>query len=60
MGRGLDKRKTLVVDVTTGKEREFESRLAASKFTGIKRKALNGYMQKGIIFQKKYKFIDLH
>lgn len=58
MGRGKGKRKTIVIDVVTGEEKEFESRLAASKFTGIERKALNGYMGKGIVFKKKYKFVD--
>lgn len=59
MGRGNHKRKTLVIDIVTGEKNEFDSRFAASKFTGIARKSLNAYIEKGTIFQKKYKFIDL-
>lgn len=60
MGRGNGKRKTLVIDIVTGEEKEFDSRFDACRFTGIERKRLNGYMKKGIVFQKKYKFIDLY
>ena len=44
MGRGLNKRKTLVINIVTGELIEFESRFDACKYTGIERKSLNGYM----------------
>lgn len=59
MGRGLGKVKTKVINVITNEEFIFESRLAAAKFTGIERKRLNGYMQKGIVYNKTFKFIDM-
>lgn len=58
MGRGQGKRKTLVINVITGEEIEFESRFEASKFTGIERKVLNGYMNRNGIYKKTFKFID--
>ena len=59
MGRGLNKRKTLVVNIVTGEEIEFESRFDACKYTGIERKCLNGYMHRGGVYNKTFKFIDL-
>ena len=59
MGRGLGKRKTLVVNIVTGEEIEFESRFDACKYTGIERKCLNGYMHRGGVYNKTFKFIDL-
>ena len=59
MGRGLNKRKTLVVNIVTGEEIEFESRFDACKYTGIERKYVNGYMHKGLVYNKTFKFIDL-
>lgn len=60
MARGKDKRKTLVIDIITNKEYEFDSRFDACKFTGIERKSINTYMRKGGIYKKQYKFIDLY
>ncbi|WP_270647490.1 hypothetical protein [Paeniclostridium hominis] len=59
MGRGQDKRKTLVINVVTKKEIEFESRLDASKFTGLKRKLINSYMKTGYTYNKMFKFKDI-
>lgn len=59
MGRGLNKRKTLVVNIITGEEIEFNSRLDACKYTGIERKSLNGYMHRGGVYNKTFKFIDI-
>lgn len=53
------KRKTMVINLETGKEVEYDSRLAACRAVGMERKRINTYIEKGIVFQKKYKFIDL-
>lgn len=58
MGRGQDKRKTLVVNIVTGEEIICESRFEACKYTGIERKSLNSYMHRGGVYSKTYKFID--
>lgn len=58
MGRGLNKRKTLVINIVTGEEKEFESRFEACKYTGIERKSLNGYMKRNGVYNKTFKFID--
>lgn len=58
MGRGLNKRKTLVINIVTGEEKEFESRFEACKYTGIERKSLNGYMKRSGVYNKTFKFID--
>lgn len=57
---GKDKRKTLVINVVTKEEKEFDSRLDASKATGLERKRVNAYMQQGIVYKKTFKFVDLH
>lgn len=59
MGRGLGKRKTLVINIITGEGIEFESRHDACKYTGIERKSLNGYMHRGGVYNKTFKFIDI-
>ncbi|MEG2276122.1 MAG: hypothetical protein RSC09_06450 [Clostridia bacterium] len=53
------KRKTKVINLKTKEEIEYESRFAACKSVGMERKRINAYIEKGIVFQKKYKFIDL-
>lgn len=57
MERGSGKRKTLVVNLETKEEIICESRLAASNMVGMDRKYINAYIEKGIVFKKKYKFI---
>lgn len=59
MGRGLNKRKTLVINIVTGEEIEFKSRFDACKYTGIEPKYINGYMHRGLVYNKTFKFIDL-
>lgn len=55
---GIVKRKTLVINLITGEKVEYESRFAACRSVGMERKRINVYIDKGIIFQKKYKFLD--
>lgn len=56
---GSPKERTLVIDVISNKEYEFESRMDASKFTGVQRKHLNTYMSRNLIYKKQYRFIDI-
>lgn len=52
------KETTVVIDITTDKEYEFKSRKEASEFTGIQRKHLSSYIQRGLIYNKRYKFLN--
>lgn len=54
-----EKKKVRVVNIRTGVENIEESRFLASKKTGIKRKAINVYIDKGIVFNKTYKYYNV-
>jgi hypothetical protein len=52
------KKAIIVLNIKTNSKYEFESRFEAAKFTGIERKALNAYIDKGITYKKTFKFLN--
>ena len=56
---GIVKRKTKIINLETKEEIICGSRLSACRVVGIERKRINAYINKGIVFRKKYKFISL-
>lgn len=59
MGEKNRKRKTLVINLETKEEIIYASRFEACRAVGMERKRINVYIDKGIVFKRKYKFVNI-